>query len=153
MNIVVCVKRVPDTETKIKVGGDGKTIDPTGVEFVINPFDEFAVREIAYYQVKGNEEEPLMTLMPELSDGVPSVIRVSLIDQGAHSAFLRLHEMPEAASRFINNEIPSFVKMCEAGGRKLILTTDHGLSLTRGGLCHGKGGVFENIIFRAEWPL
>ncbi|MFH0811604.1 MAG: electron transfer flavoprotein subunit beta/FixA family protein [Pseudomonadota bacterium] len=45
MNIVVCLKRVPDTETKIKIGGDGKTIDPTGVEFIINPFDEFAVEE------------------------------------------------------------------------------------------------------------
>ena len=45
MNIVVCVKRVPDTETKVKIGSDGKTIDPTGVEFVISPFDEFAVEE------------------------------------------------------------------------------------------------------------
>ena len=45
MEIVVCVKRVPATDTKIKAGADGKSIDPAGVEFVLNPYDEFAVEE------------------------------------------------------------------------------------------------------------
>ena len=43
MNVVVCLKRVPDTTTKIKVGSDGKRIDPQGVEYVINPYDELAI--------------------------------------------------------------------------------------------------------------
>lgn len=43
MNLFVCLKRVPDTTTKIKVGPDGKAIDPQGVEFVINPYDELAI--------------------------------------------------------------------------------------------------------------
>ena len=45
MNIVVCVKRVPATDTQIKVGSDGVTLDPAGVEFVLNPYDEIAVEE------------------------------------------------------------------------------------------------------------
>lgn len=45
MNVIVCIKRVPSTDTKVKVGGDGKTIDPTGVEYIMNPYDEFAVEE------------------------------------------------------------------------------------------------------------
>ncbi|MBI4512616.1 MAG: electron transfer flavoprotein subunit beta/FixA family protein [Gemmatimonadetes bacterium] len=45
MNITVCVRRVPDTETRIKIAPDGKGIDPTGVKFVLNPYDEFAVEE------------------------------------------------------------------------------------------------------------
>jgi electron transfer flavoprotein beta subunit len=45
MNIVVCVKRVAATDTKIKVGASGKSIDPAGVEYVLNPYDEFAVEE------------------------------------------------------------------------------------------------------------
>jgi electron transfer flavoprotein beta subunit len=45
MNIVVCVKRVPATDSKIKVGANGVSIDPTGVEFILNPYDEFAVEE------------------------------------------------------------------------------------------------------------
>lgn len=45
MNIAVCVSHVPDTATKVKVGPDGKSIDPAGVTYIINPYDEFAVEE------------------------------------------------------------------------------------------------------------
>ncbi len=45
MKIAVCIKRVPDTETRIKIGADGKSIDEAGVKFVLNPFDEYAVEE------------------------------------------------------------------------------------------------------------
>ena len=45
MNIAVCIKRVPDTETRIKIGADAKALDPAGVKFVMNPYDEFAVEE------------------------------------------------------------------------------------------------------------
>ena len=45
MKIVVCVSHVPDTATRIKVGSDGKSIDPAGVTFIINPYDEYAVEE------------------------------------------------------------------------------------------------------------
>jgi electron transfer flavoprotein beta subunit len=43
LKIAVCVSQVPDTTTKVKVGSDGKTIDPAGVTYIINPYDEFAV--------------------------------------------------------------------------------------------------------------
>ena len=45
MKIFVCVNHVPDTETKVKVASDGRSVDPTGVNYVINPYDEFAVEE------------------------------------------------------------------------------------------------------------
>ena len=45
MKIVVCVNHVPDTETKIRVHADGLTIDRTGVNFMLSPYDEFAVEE------------------------------------------------------------------------------------------------------------
>jgi electron transfer flavoprotein beta subunit len=45
MKIAVCVSHVPDTATRIKIGADRKAIDPTGVTFIINPYDEFAVEE------------------------------------------------------------------------------------------------------------
>ncbi len=45
MKIAVCVKRVPDSEARIKVSGDAKGIDAAGVKFVLNPYDEFAVEE------------------------------------------------------------------------------------------------------------
>jgi len=45
MKILVFVNHVPDTETKVKVAADGKLIDPAGVNFMLNPYDEIAVEE------------------------------------------------------------------------------------------------------------
>lgn len=45
MKIVVCVKQVPDTETKVVIGSDGKSIDSADVKYVMNPYDEYAVEE------------------------------------------------------------------------------------------------------------
>ena len=45
MKIVVLVKSVPDTESKIKIAADGVSIDPAGIKFVMNPYDEYAVEE------------------------------------------------------------------------------------------------------------
>jgi electron transfer flavoprotein beta subunit len=42
---VVCIKQVADTETRVKVGADGKTLDPSGVTWIINPYDEFALEQ------------------------------------------------------------------------------------------------------------
>lgn len=43
MKILVCVKLVPDTETKLKLLTDGSGIDTAGIKWVINPYDEIAV--------------------------------------------------------------------------------------------------------------
>ncbi|MBP8300732.1 MAG: electron transfer flavoprotein subunit beta/FixA family protein [Planctomycetes bacterium] len=45
MDIVVCIKRVPATDATIKIAADGKSIDTTGVQFVLNAYDEFAVEQ------------------------------------------------------------------------------------------------------------
>jgi electron transfer flavoprotein beta subunit len=43
LKIVVCVKRVPDTESRIRIAGDNTSIDGTGIKFVLSPYDEYAV--------------------------------------------------------------------------------------------------------------
>lgn len=45
MKIAVCVKQVPDTETKIKLAEGGKGVDTGAIKWVLNPYDEFAVEE------------------------------------------------------------------------------------------------------------
>jgi electron transfer flavoprotein beta subunit len=45
MNIVVCMKQVPDTETKIKINPQGSGIVTEGIKYVMNPYDEYAVEE------------------------------------------------------------------------------------------------------------
>ena len=43
MDVIVCVKRVPDTETRIRIGESGTAVDPTGIKYIISPYDEYAV--------------------------------------------------------------------------------------------------------------
>ena len=45
MNIFVCVKQVPDTETKITPSGDGSFIETASIKWIMNPYDEFAVEQ------------------------------------------------------------------------------------------------------------
>ena len=56
MKSVVCVKRVPDTETRIRVGADGSSVDPAGVKFVLNPYDEFAIEAALRHRPEGAGE-------------------------------------------------------------------------------------------------
>ena len=45
MNIFVCVKQVPDTETKIVPTGDGTFIETNSIKWIMNPYCEFAVEQ------------------------------------------------------------------------------------------------------------
>ena len=45
MKIAVCIKRVPDSETRVRIAADGKSLDEAGVKFILNPYDDFAVEE------------------------------------------------------------------------------------------------------------
>lgn len=52
MKIAVCVSHVPDTASKINIGTDGKSIDPSGIAYILNPYDEFAVEEALKWKEK-----------------------------------------------------------------------------------------------------
>lgn len=43
MKIFVCIKRVPDTESRIRIRADGQSIETTGIKHVISPYDEYAL--------------------------------------------------------------------------------------------------------------
>lgn len=45
MKILVCISHVPDTETKVKISSDNLSIDSAGVNYMLNPYDEFAIEE------------------------------------------------------------------------------------------------------------
>jgi electron transfer flavoprotein beta subunit len=42
MKIAVCLKRVPDTEMRLAIAADGKSIDPAGLKFDMSDFDGYA---------------------------------------------------------------------------------------------------------------
>jgi electron transfer flavoprotein beta subunit len=85
MKIVVCISHVPDTAARIKVGSDGKTIDPAGVTYIINPYDEYAVEEALKMKEKlGTGEVIVITLG---SENCKETIRKALA-MGADSGVL-----------------------------------------------------------------
>lgn len=43
MKILVCISNVPDTTTKIRIREEGTSIDTTGIQWVINPWDELSL--------------------------------------------------------------------------------------------------------------
>ncbi|MGI9178886.1 MAG: electron transfer flavoprotein subunit beta/FixA family protein [Longimicrobiaceae bacterium] len=62
MNSIVCVKRVPDTETRIRIAGDNTSIDPAGVKFVLSPYDEFAIEAaLKHKEAAGAGEVTVLT--------------------------------------------------------------------------------------------
>ncbi|HKJ00930.1 MAG TPA: hypothetical protein VJ997_00705, partial [Longimicrobiales bacterium] len=57
------MKRVPDTETRIRIGDGGTAIDPAGVKFIMSPYDEFAVEAaLRTKESAGAGEVTLVTL-------------------------------------------------------------------------------------------
>ncbi|MDY7096414.1 MAG: electron transfer flavoprotein subunit beta/FixA family protein [Acidobacteriota bacterium] len=45
MRIAVCIKQVPDTEARLRVGKDGRWLDEEDLPFIINESDEYALEE------------------------------------------------------------------------------------------------------------
>jgi len=65
VNIIVCLKQVPDTETQIKVGSDGKSIVTDDIKWVMNPYDEHGVEEALRIKEKFGGEVTVVGLGPK----------------------------------------------------------------------------------------
>ena len=65
MKIAVIIKQVPDTETKAQLGPNG--LEYTGVKFILNPYDEFAVEEAIKTRDKMKGDVTVVTLGPDRS--------------------------------------------------------------------------------------
>ncbi|HVB26310.1 MAG TPA: electron transfer flavoprotein subunit beta/FixA family protein, partial [Mycobacteriales bacterium] len=65
MNIVVCVKQVPDTWAEKKLDPSDKTIDRGSAEGVINELDEYAVEEALRLQEAHGGQVTVLTMGPE----------------------------------------------------------------------------------------
>tara|TARA_R110000765_G_scaffold305903_1_gene399753 strand:- start:74 stop:820 length:747 start_codon:yes stop_codon:yes gene_type:complete len=85
MKILVCISHVPDTTSKINFTSDNKEFDTNGVQFVINPNDEFGLTRAMWFKEKqgatvdvvnvgGAETEP--TLRKALAIGADEAIRI-----------------------------------------------------------------------------
>ncbi|HVV76265.1 MAG TPA: electron transfer flavoprotein subunit beta/FixA family protein [Mycobacteriales bacterium] len=93
MNIVVCVKQVPDTYEEKKLSDADKTLDREGVEGVMNELDEYAVEEALRLKEAHGGEVIILTVGPEkavetirkaLSMGADSAVHV--VDPALHGS-------------------------------------------------------------------
>ena len=65
MNIIVCLKQVPDTEAQIRVAPDGKAIVTQDIKWVMNPYDEYGVEEALRLKEKFGGEVTVVGLGPK----------------------------------------------------------------------------------------
>ncbi len=65
MKIIVCVKVVPDTASRLKVAEDGAQIAHTDLTWIISPYDEFAIEEGLKLREKLTGEVILVSIGPE----------------------------------------------------------------------------------------
>lgn len=82
---MVCLKQVPDSETRVKLAADGKSMDPSGVSLVVNTYDEYAIEEaIKLREAAGAGEVIIVSLG---AAGAATAIRNALAmgaDRGIH---------------------------------------------------------------------
>ncbi len=96
MNIIVCIKQVPDTESKIRISQDNKSIDESNINFVVNPFDEYAVEEaLKIKEAKGGE----VTLISAGKEKVTAALR-SCLAMGADKAILIKDDLFDTSDSF-----------------------------------------------------
>ena len=63
LNVIVCVKRVPDTEARIRIDQSGTSIDSAGIKYDFSPYDAFALEAaLRAAEGAGGGEVTLLTL-------------------------------------------------------------------------------------------
>jgi len=93
MKILVCISNVPDTTTKITFSDDKKAFNSTGVQFIINPYDEIALTRaleltetssgtVTVINVGDNSTEP--TIRKALAIGATDAVRVNALPRDAY---------------------------------------------------------------------
>ncbi len=135
MKILVCITHVPDTTSKIAFTDNNTKFDSTGVQYIIGPYDDFALaRAVELKEASGGsltvlnvgEAESEPTLRKALAIGADEAIRVNAFPQDA---------------LFVAKQI---AKIAEEGGYDLILMGRESIDFN-GGQVHGMVGELLGI--------
>jgi electron transfer flavoprotein beta subunit len=108
MKILVCISNVPDTTTKVKFVDDNKRLDITGIQWVINPWDELSltralelkddpasgIQSVSVAHVGPAAAEP--TIRKALAIGADDAIRVNSEPADAYYVAVQLAEVVKA---------------------------------------------------------
>ncbi|MBP7168145.1 MAG: electron transfer flavoprotein subunit beta/FixA family protein [Bacteroidia bacterium] len=101
MKILVCISNVPDTTTKINFSDDQKSFNATGVQFIINPYDEIALTRaleltetsagsVTVINVGDASTEP--TIRKALAIGATDAVRINALPRDAYFVARQISE-------------------------------------------------------------
>lgn len=115
MKILVLVKHVPDTETKVKLAGGGKSLDDSEFKYMVNPYDEFAIEEAVRTQEKQGGESVVVSLGPTRVQEAMRKAMAMGIDRGVwinsegHTGELDSFSVASALAKVVAEEKPDVV--------------------------------------------
>ena len=113
MNVVVCVKQVPDT-TKVKIDPQTNTLIRQGVKSIVNPFDGYALEEGVRIKERYGGKVTVMTMgPPQAEEALREAIAVGadeaiLLSDGAFAGADTLataHTLAHAIDKLEGNDI------------------------------------------------
>ena len=102
MNILVCISNVPDTTSKINFSNDDTLFDTNGIQFIINPNDEFALTRAIWFQQKNQASVTVVTvgdssaepiLRKCLAIGADQAIRIDVQPKDGFQVAVQLAEL------------------------------------------------------------
>ncbi|HWY28897.1 MAG TPA: electron transfer flavoprotein subunit beta/FixA family protein [Candidatus Sulfotelmatobacter sp.] len=103
----MCVRRVPDTATRIKIAPDGKSIVTSDAEYVINPYEEYALEQGVQLKEKHGGEVTVLTLGAEKSTSVILKALALGADKAIHLKSENYPDDPSAVARALAAELKS----------------------------------------------
>jgi electron transfer flavoprotein beta subunit len=113
MKILVCISNVPDTTTKITFNSNNTEFNQSGVQFILNPYDELALSRAIELTEGGNGSVTVVNV--GMADTEPTIRKALAI--GADDA-IRVNATP-LNSFFVASQIAAIAK---EGNYDLILT-------------------------------
>ncbi|MEX1241439.1 MAG: electron transfer flavoprotein subunit beta/FixA family protein [Cyclobacteriaceae bacterium] len=135
MKILVCITHVPDTTSKINFKDNNTRFDTTGVQFIIGPYDDYALARAV--ELKESTGSTLTVLNVGLADTEPTIRKALAI--GADDA-IRVNAEP-VDSFFVASQI---AEQAKAGGYDLILMGRESIDYNSG-VVHGIVGEMLGI--------
>ncbi len=119
MNIHVFVKRVPDTESKVRIDQGTRSVIEEELNFVISPYDEFAVEEaLRLREAKGGtvrvfsvgREESLVILKKCLAMGADEAVLIKDVTPESYDGLRTARTIAAAAKKFSDFDLLLFGK-------------------------------------------
>ncbi|KGO33168.1 MAG: electron transfer flavoprotein subunit beta/FixA family protein [Desulfoprunum sp.] len=86
MNILVCIKQVPDMESKFKVNGEGNWYDSAGLAWRMNEYDEYAVEQAVQLKEQAGGDLTVLCIGPERVKETMKKALAMGCDRGVHVA-------------------------------------------------------------------